>query len=166
MNGWNTAHHQINTKLVPVNVGIKLFMQIGWSYRVGSIKGDLDRKLHSALIRQPAAMLNKWKCIPFHSFPPVCLCALRHPEEFNRTLILHLIFTNSPLLSLPVSLPPFPLHLSSHADSLSHRIPTVVSNQGNHSQRATNRSLIWCLVWSDRDRQPVKSLASASLCYF
>lgn len=104
-----------------------------------------------------------------YSFPfPICLCALRHPEEFNRTLILHLIFPpDSSLLScLSDSIP---LHLSSHADSSSHRIPVVVSNQGNHSQRATNRSLIWCLVWSDGDRQPVSSLhlpLSLSLAVF
>lgn len=123
----------INSELVHVHVGIKLFMQIGWSYRVGSIKGDLDRlKLHTVLIRQPAAMLNKWKCIPFPSFPSICLCVLRHPEEFNRTLILHLIFPTPhcfPSLSASIS-----LHLSSHTDSLSHRIPVVVSNQGNHSE--------------------------------
>ncbi len=105
VNGWCTEYYQMNAKLVPVYVGIKLLMQIGWSYRVGSIKGDWDSlKLHSALIRQPAATLNKWKCIPFPSFPSICLCALHHPEELNRALILHLIFPNSPLLSLPVSL--------------------------------------------------------------
>lgn len=142
-------------------------MQIGRSYRVGSIKGDLDRlKLHSALIRQPAAMLNKWKCIPFRFFSSMCLRALCHPKEFKQNTNSSSNFLQLPLLSLSVSLCLIPLHLSSHADSLSPRILAVVSNQGNHSQRATNRSLIWCLFWSDWDRQPVKSLASASPCYF
>lgn len=141
-------------------------MQIGRSYRVGSIKGDLDRlKLHSALIRQPAAMLNKWKFLSVSFLLCVCVPCVT-PRSLSRTLILHLIFSNSHCFrSLCISAF-IPLHLSSHADSLSPRILAVVSNQGNHSQRATNRSLIWCLVWSDWDRQPVKSLASASPCYF
>lgn len=145
---WAVPSNTVNTTLVHAYVDIKLYLQTGRSQRVGSINRDLDTvKLHSALIRQPAVLLNKWKCIPFRSVPSVCLCAFRHPKEFQQNTN-----SSSNFPQLPVAFTawvPLPLHLSSHADSWSHRIRTVVSNQGNHSQRATNRSLIWSLVWSD-----------------
>lgn len=102
--------HQIRR----VYVDVKLLMQIGWSYRVGSIKGDLDRlKLHSALIRQPAAMPNKWKSITFRS---MCLCALSHSEEFEQDANSSSNFPQLPialtaLVSLPASLSIFLLTL-------------------------------------------------------
>lgn len=38
----NKLFYHMNTKRLHVYVGIKLFMQIGWSQRVGSINRDLD----------------------------------------------------------------------------------------------------------------------------
>lgn len=57
-------------------------MLIGRSYGAGSIKRDVGRrKFHGTLIRQSAAELNKWKCIPF-PFPFLYLCAPCHLKEF------------------------------------------------------------------------------------
>lgn len=87
--------------------------QMGRSYGVGSINethtGRL--KLHAALIRQPAAMFNKWKCIPLHSLRSVCLPSSHHPEEFNRALIPHLMFPQRLVASAPPSPSPVPFCL-------------------------------------------------------
>lgn len=140
-------HSQIGNKLAPLYGGIKLLMLIGWSCSAGSIKRDLGRRnLHGSLIRQPAALLNKWKCSHFHS--SLCLFffllfACLMSEDFAE-FVFFMWFSSLLLLSgSPLS-----------ACLATSQLAQIACPKGSHplsviKKITSSGPLSWCLVWFD-----------------